>query len=422
MKLINKISRYFLFSSIMIFIVVSAALYFVINKAIISEVDEQLVKIKDRAIQELHEGKAVSFPPFIEINPTYQYTAGNEFKYVSVKTKEDNEDEPFRQLTSYANVNGKNFSVTVRISLIEKEELLFSLTATIIIGVLIFTIVMFFLNKAGSKRILKGFYDTLTKLEKFSLKDAEAVSFERTDIEEFENLNKSLLYLAEKARGEYRSLKEFTEELNHEMQTPVAVIKSKMELLLQSSNLNEENLTTLDTSLKQLYKLERINKAILLLNKLEHKDLFESKSVNIAEEVKNIIALSEDFIAAQSLTVNLSLQKQITFNMNASLLNILLGNLISNAIKHSTPGGLINIVGTENRLTISNTALEPRNAPENFFNRFYKESNLTESVGLGLTIAKKICDLYGIEISNQFSNGMYIATLEFNRSIINDKL
>ncbi|MCL4551054.1 MAG: hypothetical protein M1495_21095, partial [Bacteroidetes bacterium] len=261
MKLINKISRYFLFSSIMIFIVVSAALYFVINKAIISEVDEQLIKIKNRAIQELHEGKAVSFPPLIEINPADHYSAGNEFNYVSVKTNEENEDEPFRQLTSYANVNGKNFSLTVRISLIEKEELLFSLTATITIGVLVFAIVMFFLNKAGSKRILKGFYDTLTKLETFSLKDAEAVSFERTDIEEFENLNKSLLYLAEKARGEYRSLKEFTEELNHEMQTPVAVIKSKMELLLQSSNLNEENLTTLDTSLKQLYKLERINKA-----------------------------------------------------------------------------------------------------------------------------------------------------------------
>ncbi|MCL4548852.1 MAG: ATP-binding protein, partial [Bacteroidetes bacterium] len=203
---------------------------------------------------------------------------------------------------------------------------------------------------------------------------------------------------------------------------PVAVIKSKMELLLQSSNLNEENLTTLDTSLKQLYKLERINKAILLLNKLEHKNLFESKSVNIAEEVRNIVSLSGDFIAAQNLTVNLSLQKQITFNMNASLLNILLGNLISNAIKHSTPGGSINIIGTENRLTISNSALEPKNATENFFDRFYKESNLTESVGLGLTIAKKICDLYGIKISNRFSKGMYVITLEFNKSMINEQL
>lgn len=422
MKLINKISRYFLLSSIMIFIIVSAGLYFVVERAISEETDEQLINIMNKAVQEIKNGNAVNFPPFIEISSASQTDATrDEFKDILINSKEENDGEPFRQLTSFVDVNGNEFKVVARISLIEKVDMLFSILLVSITAFFLFVLVMYFINKAGSKKILKDFYNTLRKLENFSLKNNERLSFNKTEIEEFENLNQSLLFLADKAISEYRSLKEFTEELNHEIQTPIAVIKSKLELLLQSNNLGEENLSVLDTTLKNLGKLERINKSILLLNKLEHKDLFVSTEINLAAEIRNVISTYTDFITPKNLSVNLSLDDNVILSMNLSLLNILFGNLISNAIKHNIQSGLINIELKNDGVVITNTGLKPKGDTEKFFTRFYKESESSESVGLGLAIVKKICDLYLIEIKNDFANNLHQIKLNFNKTIKSTK-
>ena len=417
MKLIIKISRYFLFSSILVFIVISIGLYFVIENTITEETDEQLSNISQKAIQELKSGKAVSFSPFVEIIPVNQTNVKNEFKDVLIKSNEEDDGEPFRQLTTFVNMNGKNYKIIVRISLIEKEDMLFSILIVALVAFLLFILILYFANKTVSKKILKDFYDILNKLEKFSLKSDDQLQITNSNIEEFGQLNKSFLFLAEKAKSEYRSLKEFSEEVNHEIQTPISVIKSKLELLLQSNDLTEDNLTLLETSFKNLSKLERINKSILLLNKLEHKDLFESSSINPADEINNVFSEFNDFIISKNLTVNLSLEQNIIITANHSLINILLSNLISNAIKHNVNNGKINIELKNNELIILNTGQIPNGNPEKFFERFYKESASTESVGLGLTIVKKICDLYGIEIRNNFLDNLHSIILKFDKQV-----
>ena len=389
MNLINKISRYFLFVSILVFIVVSAGLYFVIENTITEETDEQLSNISQKAIQELKIGKAVSFSPFVEIIPANQANGKNEFKDVLIKSNEEDEGEPFRQLTTFVNMNGKSYKIIVRISLIEKEDMLSSIIAVALAAFLLFILVLYFTNKIISKNILKDFYDTLKKLENFSLKSDVQLNLTTSKIEEFKQLNKSLLFLAEKAKSEYRSLKEFSEETNHEIQTPISVIKSKLELLLQSNDLSEDDLSLLDTSLKNLGRLERINKSLLLLNKLEHRDLFETTRINLTEEIDNVIATYNDFIAEKKIALSRSLENDIEIKANQQLINILLSNIISNAIKHNV-----------------NT--------EKFFERFYKESASTESVGLGLTIAKKICDLYGLTVTNKYYDKLYSVIVKFD--------
>jgi len=187
-----------------------------------------------------------------------------------------------------------------------------------------------------------------------------------------------------------------------------------LELLLQSNDLTKDNIALLETSLKNLNKLERINKSILLLNKLEHKDLFESTQLNLSKEIKNVLNDYNDFILTKNLSVKLSLDEKFTITANHSLTNILLSNLISNAIKHNVDNGKINIELKNNDLTISNTGQVPKENTEKFFERFYKESASTESVGLGLTIVKKVCDLYGIGIKNNFSDNLHSVILTFN--------
>ena len=417
MKLINKISYHFLFSSMLIIIIVSAGLYFVIENTITEETDEQLSNISQKAVQELKSGRAVSFSPFVEIIQVNKANDKNEFKDVLIKSNKEDDREPFRQLTTFVNVNGKNYKIIVRISLIEKEDMLYSIVLVVSSAFLLFILILYFTNKTVSKKILKDFHDTLKKLENFSLKNDVQLQLTNSKIEEFEQLNKSLLFLAEKAKSEYRSLKEFSEEMNHEIQTPISVIKSKLELLLQSNDLSEDELSLLDTSLKNLSRLERINKSLLLLNKLEHKDLFETTNINLAEEIDNVIAANNDFIVSKKITLNRSLEYDFELKANRQLINILLSNIISNAIKHNVNSGKIDIQLKNNELIISNTGPVPKENTEKFFERFYKESASTESVGLGLTIVKKICDLYRIEIKNNYLDNLHDVILKFNKQV-----
>jgi len=417
MKLINKISRYFLFSSILVFIIVSVGLYFVIENTITEETNEQLISISKKARQELKNGKAISFSPFLEIISTDQVIDKIEFKDILIKSNEEDDGEPFRQLTTFANMNGKNYKIIVRISLIEKEDMFFSILTLTLTAIFFFILILYLTNKTISKNILKDFYDTLKKLKNFSLKSDEELQLTGSGIEEFDQLNKSLLFLAKRAKSEYRSLKEFSEEMNHEIQTPIAVIKSKLEILLQSSNLDEDNLSLLDSAIRNLSKFERINKSILLLNKLEHKDLFESAEINLAEEIQNVVTDFTDSIVSKNLTMNVLVEHGVVIKANQSLISIILSNLLSNAIKHNFQDGTINIELKETELIISNTGQIPKGNTEKFFARFYKESASTESVGLGLTIVKKICDLYRIEIRNNFSDDLHSIILKFNNRV-----
>ncbi|HRN26145.1 MAG TPA: HAMP domain-containing sensor histidine kinase [Ignavibacteriaceae bacterium] len=413
MKLINKISRYFFLSSIVVFIIISIGLYLIIQYAFIDETDEQLLNISKKVIQELQNGKAVSFAPFVEITSVNtNEVMANEFKSVLIKS-EDEDGEPFRELTSFVVVKGNQYKIITRISLLEKDDLILSISLVTIATVFIFFLFLYILNKTISQNILKDFYSTINKLEKFSVKSDMEFSLTKSDINEFEQLNKSILNLTEKAKKEYHGLKEFSEELNHEIQTPIAVVKSKLENILQNSSLNEQSISGLDIAIRNLNKLERINKSILLLNKLEHKGLFDVADINLTKEIKNVIETYKDFISSKSITINLSLKENVVLKANQSLINILLSNLLSNSIKHNFLKGTIIIDLNDTELTFTNTGVKPKYDTQKYFDRFYKESNSPESVGLGLSIVKKICDLYGIEINNNFKDNLHSIVLKF---------
>ena len=103
--------------------------------------------------------------------------------------------------------------------------------------------------------------------------------------------------------------------------------------------------------------------------------------------------------------------------MNDSLADILCSNIILNAIKHNFSGGKIGICLDEIALVVNNTGDEPKLKPTELFERFKKESTSPESLGLGLSIVKTICDSYGFVVSYQFNAGMHVMKITFKQSI-----
>lgn len=418
MKLINKISLNFLLSAFVVFVLISAAIYVTIESAVSSEADEQLINTYHKVSGQLKKGEKISSPPFVELQPNINKKLKLGFSNVLINADTEGEGEPFREYSSLVKVDGKEYVLFVRSSIIEKEELLYSILEITGAAFLIFLAVILIVNKIISQRVFRDFYKTINRLENFSIADNKPLTFDKTDITEFKKLNTAVEMLSVKAVNEYKSLKEFTEEINHEIQTPAAVVKSKLEILLQSENLKEDEMNRLAVALNNLNKLERINKSILLLNKLEHRNLFGNSEVNLNKEIETVLDSFSDFIMSKNIFVETSLNENIVVIANSSLINILINNLISNAIKHNIKNGKLIIELNNAVLSIKNNGAKPKSNPEKFFDRFYKESDSVDSVGLGLTIVKKICELYGLKILNEFKDGIYSINLFLNEIVI----
>lgn len=418
MKLINKISINFLISAFIVFISISLFLYLAVEKTLKDETDEQLINTYHKIAEQLNKGEKISFPPFVEIIPVNEINFSPGFKNVYLNSNGEDSDEPFRQYSSIINISGDNYILIVRSSVIEKEDMLYTIIGITIAAFFIFLIIIIIANKVISQKVFTDFYKTIDELDNFSISENKPLAFYNTNITEFKKLNTAIEKLSAKAIREYKSLREFTEETNHEIQTPLAIAKSNLEILLQNEKLTENDLIQVNTALINLYRLERVNKSILLLNKLEHKNLFDNAQLIVEDEIKNVLLNFSDFITSKNLIVETKFADKISIKANQSLINILFSNLISNAIKHNNAGGNIFIELKDDRLILSNSAVKQNYNTSKFFNRFYKESPLSDSVGLGLTISKKICDLYNFDLSIDWRDKLIITSLYFNKAIV----
>lgn len=414
MKLNTKIVKTYLINSAVVFILVVITIILVTNYLIKTEIDEQLESSRNIIISNLKDGIDVNFPPLIQITGTNE-KAGSKFiiKDTTVYSPSEKENEPYRELSSIENVNGKNYKIVIRTSLVEKEDLFASIAIILsfLSGALI--LILIILNQKTTRDILKPFYYNLNQLNKFSIKNSENLDLQISKIDEFSELNTALLELTKKAKKEYKLLKEFTEDVNHELQTPIAVIKSKLELLLQNEKLDESTLNTIQIIHKNIDRLTKTNKSIVLLSKLENKNFFESKNISLREELLKVLENYKDFAASKNIIIESEMHSGLDINMNEQLLNILLSNLISNSIRHNIENGKVEIILHDNEVTIRNSGKEKIKNPEKIFERFFKQSKNMDSLGLGLAIVKKICELYNINVDYFFDAGKHNFQLVF---------
>ncbi len=122
----------------------------------------------------------------------------------------------------------------------------------------------------------------------------------------------------------------------------------------------------------------------------------------------------EELIAAKQITITKNIESNIKLLMNEALAEILISNLITNSIKHNIEEGSIEIILKRRQLFISNTGAKLSSDPSELFERFKKDKVSSESLGLGLSIVKKICERYGYEISYRYLDFLHTTTITFN--------
>ena len=224
--------------------------------------------------------------------------------------------------------------------------------------------------------------------------------------------------MTDKIHIDYLQQKEFTENASHEMQTPLAVIKANLTQLMQSTTLSESDMNNLQTIENTTKKMASLNKALILLSKIENNQFKENELIPINKIINKVVNNFADLIEVKNIKLKLNLKDELQITINPTLAEILLSNLVQNAIRHNVNGGIINIDLMQNKLIISNSGEALTINSNELFTRFKKNDASKDSLGLGLAIVKSICNIYQLNIVYSYSNQLHTFTLNSTKDLL----
>jgi signal transduction histidine kinase len=257
-------------------------------------------------------------------------------------------------------------------------------------------------------KIWNPFYKNLDRLKSFSASDKDELQLTKSEIDEFRDLNNSLAELTNRIRNDYRHLKEFSENASHELQTPLSIIKVKIESMIQDENLDRKHLDKIQSIYKMINRLSRLNKSLTLLSKLESIEYEKKSEISLEEFITKKINDFSEIAGANQITIKTNFYSDKIITVNSDLLEILFSNLLSNAIRYNVKSGIIEIDLSGDELVIKNSGNPPKKETQKMFERFEKGEQSEESSGLGLTIVKQICSANKFDIQYTFENPFHI--------------
>ncbi len=419
MRLLTKTTLYFLAVIIPLLSLSAFYLFNKFNKEINNRSDQELISNETEWINYLETGleNGTSFSlktPEIVIIPTN--SSPTEYPRIENTYGHDangNETIPYRQLSQVVAINDEPYQISIRQSQQQKVALVKDVTNIVLFvfaGLFAATVLF---NWVISKNIWAPFRRSLNKIRDAELQKMESLHFEKTGTKEFSELNESLNFMTSKIYRDYVNMKEFTENAAHEMQTPVAVAQSKMELLLQDVNLSEEQIQSVLQTSDVLNRLGKLSQSLLLLAKIENNQFVTKETINLTDVTKKYLQLFNEFITEKQLTIQTGFNEDFKATLHHLLADSLISNLLGNAIKYNYPGGTISIGTSANRFTISNTSLQKPIPKDKLFSRMQSSRDQAEaSNGLGLAIVKKIVDANNMHISYVSETGYHRFSIE----------
>ncbi|MBO9731974.1 MAG: HAMP domain-containing histidine kinase [Chitinophaga sp.] len=420
MKLLTKTTVYFLLIMLPVFTAGTFFFYTKFNKEIKHETDEELINDKLQWMRYL-DTASVNNPVFnihtpeFNLQPTDKTTQDkHKLKGINIYQEPENTYAPFRQLSQVITLHNRNYELTLRKSLIEKDDLIKNVAYVMLTafgGLLLFVLII---NWLISRSIWRPFYRSLDKIQRLQLNKLENTVFDRTNTHEFNQLNGALNNMTNRIHQDYTSIKELTEDAAHEMQTPLAIAQSKLELLLQDDTLSETQLNGILLSYEELQRLSRLNHNLLLLAKIENQQYPVTEQPDLCTVIEKYLLLFEELIREKDISIHKEMTDHAPWPLHPALTDILVSNLLGNAIKYNYPKGNIDIRITANSFIISNTSELPEIPASMLFQRFKKNhTGYTNTNGLGLAIVKKIADSYHLQIRYDYHNGQHIFSVTF---------
>jgi len=421
-RLLTKTTLNLLSISLFIYLFGVIAFYYSLRIQVDNNVNNEMAKRKMSIIRQMKEAhSSVAQPPsrneMVMITPIESAGLADRYADTLIFNREEQRYQLYRQLGFTEKVNNQNYSVRIFKSLEETDQLIVRIIMIMTILVILLIITLLVINRYSSMRVWSVFYDTVEKINRYDLNTHEEFRLEDSEVKEFSDLNRVLQTMTERIKNDYLNLKEYTENASHEIQTPLAIINSKLELLLQSGEMNEKQYKALADAYEASIRLSKYNSTLILLAKIENKQFPESRKISPEVILENLLENLEDLIRSKKIVVDKKFVPDVTLQMNPYLGEMLVVNLVKNAVRHNVKGGKLIVEIGQTFLQISNTGPELPLDDNLLFKRYYKSSSSPDSLGLGLAIVQKICDLYGFEVSYQYREKMHCMKVHFAKAI-----
>ena len=323
------------------------------------------------------------------------------------------EQEPARVLTSiFSDAEGQFYELMVMTPTFEKNDLFEAVLAWIVVLYVALLFIVLVVTMIIFRRSLQPLYDLLHWLDAYRPGGRPQSVPNKSDVEEFRRLNVALQQAVDRSEELFERQSQFIGNASHELQTPLAIIGNRVEWLLDSPSITEEEAGELFKIQKTLSRAVRLNKTLLLLTKIDNGQFPESVEVDIVTALEEGVESYGDVYAAREVNFTHNLPAELKVTMNESLASTLISNLVKNAYVHTPQGGDAHIEIIGRTLRVSNTGSEPLDK-EHIFERFYQAARKEGSTGLGLALVAAVCRYYNLRLEYFFADGKHNFEVEF---------
>lgn len=354
-------------------------------------------------LYEVSESYAASHP---------QITYRDEMVFITEKS----ETEPARVLiTIFRTEDERYMELVVYTPTIEKLDLLRAILGWIIFLYVLLLLIILSINIWVFRKNMKPLYVLLKWLDTSQLGKKNEPLENTTKITEFRKLNAATMAFAERGEKLFEQQKTFIGNASHEMQTPLAICRNRLEMLMEDETLTEHQLNELIKTHQTLENLTRMNRSLLLLCKIENGQFVDTRSVCLNDILAHYLDDYKEVYAYRNITVTVTTDSSFCVEMNDSLVYVLVTNLLKNSFVHNIDGGFIYIKITANTFEISNTGEKPLDR-ERIFERFYQGQKKEGSTGLGLALVDSICKANHLKIDYTYVENRHIFTISKQNS------
>lgn len=420
MKLIYRVTLRLSIVLLPILLVWAAVFYYSMVDEINDETDDNLEDYATMLIRRALTGSELPGPNEGS-NNTYsiellsndkEHSKFLKFEDRNIYIPEKRETEPARILTmTFTDSNSNTYLLTVSTPTFEREDLLLSvfwhlvaLYAILIITILSVTTLIFNYS-------MRPLYRLLYWLDGYNLGNGVENLPVCTHITEFKKLTESARSTIERAEKYYERQKQFIGNASHELQTPLAVLGTRIEWMIDNTPLTEEQFAELTKMRQSLHRLSRLNRTLLLISKIENAQFNEKNDVDFTELIKREVEIYEEIYSCKYIKCYKELPERFIVTMDESLAATMVTNLIKNAFLHTADGGTIDITLSNGTLTVSNSGEESLDTTR-LFDRFYT-SGKSGSTGLGLALVKSIAEFYNYNLRYNYTNGRHRFSVKF---------
>lgn len=405
MNLITRITLIFIIASLAIFIGGGVITYDVMEREIDFEqrrfLVERLIEV-EKYIGRRQPGDTVIRSKLI-ITPIPKIIEPTEPVFSDTLVTHTTLDriEPHLKLEVNKKVGDRNYNIVLYDVIVESDDIVDGVTESLVTIYLILNATVILIAVIASYFVLKPFRNTLDFIKTFSLKNARLGEIEvpRSGLPEQQKLNAFLEEMIQKIVRDYQSLKEFSENASHELKTPLSIIQGKMDLMMHEEGLSEKQLEHLSSIQTTVKRLTRLSDALVLLTKIDNNEFSRQEKVNLSAILNQIMEEFKELIELKSIDLKVDAEENVEVYSDATLIEVMVSNLLTNAIRYNWKGGNISIRLSKDELVIENTGEELRVDTEELFKRFKKSNQSANSLGLGLAIVKRICDFSDFSIN-----------------------